>query len=833
MTRPVSLLAIFSSIFFCRFVAAGGVNSTPAIAHAGGGQAALAVGFDASGVLRARVCASEPCSIDAAPAIAVPSEAARLATGARLRVVRLGADRKAVVVEIPDPAAGRTWSAIVAAPLKGSELVVPFNGYTGLVEGVEGERSGPALLIRDEGVYVGVTREDRDLCGRPMLLSVRVLDPATLTLRSAKLQQLPEAERTAAPRLVAVRKDGATPSSLVRAAWATSAADGAPASALTDGNPETAWAEGRGGAGRGEAVVMRAPREVPIAAFQIALPAPHDQSVTATPTGRTSAAAGSQLSQPRELWLGTDHELFHVTFPDDPSRGTAQYEILLPSPVRTSCVALVIESAVSDRPDVKVGVAELWARPALGGTLDELVHRISTSGPEADAAAAILRSGGRDGFVAVATAFDGLAEEGRRAALDVLDDAPCDIALPVYAAALASAFEGQRDHARSALPRCGADGPVAIARAIGQGSPAIRVALADELSTLAPSAAVYALVPLLAGAREKERRAYRVAIGRAAQSAEGRDALQHAIEQPGQTSFVTLELLRSPGAALAALGDVARRAFARLASDDAPFRTRFLLLGPAAELSEQDGAARAFLRHALTADKSPYVRAEAARAVRAPKPFYAELSRAVDDDDVRVREAAVLSLGAGRIDEAADRLVYRLGHDSWPLVRSAAARSLRAFGASRSVDAALTAAITEDESPEVRRNAVLAVGARRVTAAAAVVRDRFQDRQEIDAVRAAAALSLGMMCDTASADALTDQALRLVSPTADEAERRVAESALVALGFLHPVDLARRLASLSSKGTPSPMRRLANAALASKGRCSSAPVAPAVRGAKR
>jgi HEAT repeat protein len=832
MTRPVSLLAFFVSMFACRFVAAGGVSTTPAIAHAGGGQAALAVGFDANGALRARVCPSEPCSIDGALAISVPSEASRLATGARLRVVRLGAERKAVVVEIPDPTAGRTWSAIVAAPLKGNEALVPFNGYTGLVEGVEGERSGPALLVRDEGVYVGVMREDRDLCGRPALLSPRVLDPATLTLRSAKLQRLPESERAAAPRLVAVRKDDATPSSLVRAAWATSAADGAPASALTDGNAETAWAEGRGGAGRGEAVVMRAPREVPILAFQIALPATPDQSVGATPTARTSVPS-TPLSRPRELWLGTDHELFHVTFPDDKERGTAEYQVLLPSPVRTSCVALVIESAVSDHSEVKVGVAELRAEPALGGTLDELVHRISTSGPEADAAAAILRSRGRDGFVAVAAAFDGFAEEGRRAALDVLDDAPCDVALPVYAAALAGTFEGQRDHARSALPRCGAEGPVAIARAIGQGSSAVRVALADELSTLAPGAAVDAMVPLLATAREKERRAYRVAIERAARSGEGRDALRRALAQSGQGSFVTLELLRAPGAALVVIGDVARRAFARLATDDAPFRTRFLLLGPAAELSEEDGAARAFLRRALTADKSPYVRAEAARALRSSRPFYAELSRAADDSDVRVREAAVLSLGAGRIDEAADRLVYRLGHDSWPLVRGAAARSLRALGPSRSVDAALTAAITEEESPDVRRIAVLAVGARRVTAAAPVVRERFQDKKEIDSVRAAAALSLGMMCDAASADALTDQALHLVSPTADEAERRVAESALAALGFLHPVDLARRIARLSAKSTPSPMRRLAASALASKGRCSGVPVAPAGRGATR
>jgi hypothetical protein len=778
---------------------------------------------------------------DGGTAIAVPAEATRLATGARLRVVRLGLERTAVVVEIPDPAVARTWFALVTAPLTGTEPLVPFSGYTGLVQGVEGERSGPTLLIRDEGVYVGVTREDRDLCGRPALLSPRALDPATLTLLPAKLQRLSEVERAAAPRLVAERTEsrsappwvsapGGARTSLLRAVWATSAAEGSPVTGLTDGNVETAWAEGRGGAGRGEAVVMRAPREVPIAALEIALPeaqgGANKKNGTAVTSG-TTVPSVSPLSPPRELWLATDHQLFHVTIPADATPGAgSRYAIALPSPVQTSCVALVLESASTDRRDASIGVAELWARPASGGTTDELVHRISSGGPEADAAAAILRSSGPEAFVAVASAFDGLAEEGRRVALDVLDDAPCDIALPAYVTALASSVEGHRKHARSALPRCAAAGPAAIVHAMGQGPVAIRLALADELVSIAPGAAVPALVPLLGAAHEKERRVYRVAIGRAAQSPDGREALRRAFERSEFSPAVTIDLLRAAGESLSAFGDAARRAFARAASDAAPFRVRFLLLGPAAELSGVDGAARAFLRGALTSDKSPYVRAEAARVLRAPKLFYAELSRAADDADVRVREAAVVSLGAGRIDEAADRLVYRLERDPWPLVRSAAAHSLAALGASPPADAALRGVITKDESPDVRRAAVLAVGARRVTAAAGVVRDRFQDRKELDSVRAAAALSLGMMCDAASADALTEQAVRLVSPTADETERRVAESALAALGLLHPADLARRVAPLSAKTAPGPMRRLAAAALAAKGRCGGSSVAP-------
>jgi HEAT repeat protein len=832
-------------ILFCRFVTAGGVSTTPAVTHASGGQSPLAVGFDATGNLRAHVCQREPCSLDGASAIPVPEEAMRLAMGARLRVLRLGLERTGVVVEIPDPPKARTWFAVVVAPLKGAEPLVPFSGYTGLVEGVEGERSGPTVVVRDEGVYVGVTREDRDLCGRPALLSPRVLDPATLTFLPAKLQQLSEAARGAAPRLGVQRTEGAAPPSLLRAVWATSVAEGSRASALSDGNPETAWAEGRSGVGRGEAVVMLAPREVPLAAIEIALPAPRDRSRDGAPrkseTPTTSAekgapnkseaaVAGESVVPPREFWLATDHELFHVTLPDEAARTLgSRYTIALPAPVRTGCVALVLESAASDRRDVKVGLGELWAQPTFAGTTDELVQRISKGGPEADAAAGILRSSGPAALGAVASAFDGLHGEGRLEALDILDEAPCDVALPAYVTALESPVEAERAHARSALPRCGPAGPIAIAHAIEKGGVATRLELADELVGIAPAAAVDALVPLLAAGREKERRAYRIAIGRGAQSAEGQEALRRALERPDLSANVTIDLLRAAGESLAAFGDVARRAFSRVTTDQAAFRARFLLLGPAAELSEEDGGARAFLRRALTLDKSPYVRAEAARVLRVPKPFYAELSRAADDPDVRVREAAVVSLGMGRIDGASDRLVYRLERDPWPMVRAAAARSLAALGASSAVDTALRRVITEDESPEVRRGAVLAVGARHVTAAASTVRDRLQDRQELDSVRTAAALSLGLMCDAASADALTEQALRLVSPTADETDRRVAESALSGLALLHPPDLAKRISTLTAKTTPGPMRRLGTAALAAKGHCGALPRPPDAR----
>ena len=138
--------------------------------------------------------------------------------------------------------------------------------------------------------YVGRQQAGYDLCGRPAILAPQVLDPKTLTLKAAKVQRLDEAETEAAPVLDAKPAasapvaGSASPSTetkpaaatqttqLLHARWATSAAPGAPASALTDGKLETAWAEGRGGTGRGELVVVSAPREVAIGGFEIALP---------------------------------------------------------------------------------------------------------------------------------------------------------------------------------------------------------------------------------------------------------------------------------------------------------------------------------------------------------------------------------------------------------------------------------------------------------------------------------------------------------------------------------------------------------------------------------
>ncbi|HVU03899.1 MAG TPA: HEAT repeat domain-containing protein [Polyangiaceae bacterium] len=815
MRRSRSGISFLASLSLLAAGARGAPSSGPAIARAGGGQPALAVGFDAAGKLRARVCAADPCGIDGATEISVPSELAALVPKAVLRVVRLGMERKAVVVEVVDASKGVTWNAVVAAPLSGAEPVVPFAGYTGPVEGIEGERSGPSVLVRDEGVYVGTVREGRDLCGRPALLSPEAIDPATLTRKPAKLMRLSDADRGHATAIVATRAEGDAPGPLLRATWATSAATGTSVAALTDGKADTAWAEGRGGAGRGESAVLQAPDDVPLAGLELEVPA--------APAKAAAGAKTAAPSPPKELWVATDRELFRVMLPADAAKSSgSRFAVAFPAPVQTSCVALVVESGFDDAPGETVGLAEVFAKPAAGGSIGELVQRLSAPGPEGDAAASLLTALGAPAFTAVAAAFSPDAEVAGRRSLSVLDEAPCSVAIPPYLAALTGP-DALRAHARAALGRCGKDGPEAIARTLRERDAKTRLVLADELVTAAPGVAVDAIVPLLGSASRKERRVYRSALARAAMTPDGAAALERALDRADLVHVAALDVLRAPGTVLAALGEPARRAFSRLAVDGAPFRTRYLLLEPAAELAATDGPSRTFLRQALRKDPSPYVRAEAARSLLDPRPFESELSALLDDPDPRVREAAARSLGEGRLESALGRLTYRFREDTWPMVRSASAEALAALGPNADADDALVHAIDYEESAMVRRSALLAVGARHVVRAAPLARDRVLDRIEAERVRSAAALALGKLCDRESVDVLTEQAVRLVNPNADDIERHVAESALAALSVIRPPDLERRIAVLSRKEAPGAIRRLAALALGAKQRCPAAP----------
>src|SRR5690606_20240125 len=142
------------------------------------------------------------------------------------------------------------------------------------------------------------------------------------------------------------------------------------------------------------------------------------------------------------------------------------------------------------------------------------------------------------------------------------------------------------------------------------------------------------------------------------------------------------------GESLPDYGPAASRTFSEL-SQQKDFRTRYLLLGPAASLAATDKAAHGYVSRALTSDPNAHIRLGAAVAAQTTPVFTRELLAAFADRSVRVRRAAVEGMGHKRDAKAEAPLVERLQHDGWPMVRAAAAGALGGLGPSASADAAL------------------------------------------------------------------------------------------------------------------------------------------------
>jgi HEAT repeat protein len=792
-----------------------GAASRSAIANADAraGQAALSVGFDATGQLRLASCPRAPCPIDNGRVVSLPPEARANAKQARLSVVGIGQQRRAIHVLIPLARGLSDFEVVSVAPLGAGEPQVLFEGVTGLVQGEHGERRGPMVLVTPEAggehrIVVGEQREDLMLCGRPAILSPRMLLAADLKLHPAKVQRLSAEHRAGAVRVTAERRADSTQQTpaypVLRAVVATSAI-GNPA-ALTDGNPATSWAENRGGSGRGEFVLMKAPPELPLTGFE----------VVARPSGEVPANAVS----PREFYLATNKLVFHVTLPEDAWKTPgASFVVRLPEPVSTDCVALVTDTAYDEGRDAHVTFAELRAQTEFDATAVEgLVGALAGGGERAQAAASALSALGAAGFKAVAEAYSRLDEGGQRVALDMLDAAPCDISAPIFTRALMSPHRAHRIHASARILRCGAAAAAALEEALRSEPRRAHPLFASQLSLIAPDRAVRAIVPTLDDKDKERRRLLRVALGRAVQAPEADVAIRETLRGATLAPVAAIDLLRALGNRIPTFAVEASPVLARLTGQQATFRTKFLLLEPAARLAARDASARRFVEDSLWRDRDPHLRGQAARVVTDAQQFRAPLLRAVEDPQVRVREAAVETLGAARASYAAPALARRLEADPWPLVRAASANALAQLGPDGAVDSALASAL-EDPSAHVRRPVLLALGERRARRHAEDVRDRLDDRDEDSAVRAAAASALGSMCDTGSLTELTRYARLLADPTALQEQRVIGTAALGALARLRPADLKQRVAPLLDVRVPMPVRQAAQAALSAKVTC--------------
>jgi HEAT repeat protein len=221
----------------------------------------------------------------------------------------------------------------------------------------------------------------------------------------------------------------------------------------------------------------------------------------------------------------------------------------------------------------------------------------------------------------------------------------------------------------------------------------------------------------------------------------------------------------------------------------------------------------------MTSDESPYVRKQAASTVKAPDLFRTELLKALQDADVRVREAATQALATRAGAFARDALFQRLKGDDWPLVRLAAADALSAQAPDNEIDLQLAQAIG-DSASLVRSHAIDALGHRQAFAQAPKILERFESRDEPMKVRMSAARALGWLCHQNAVSALRDRAVTLRDPALDAEQRSLAGVSLAALSRIHPNNLQSLLAPLLKDKDVNPsVRRAAQAAVNATERC--------------
>lgn len=799
----------------------GGLCATPGVAlaeaplpvqvPAGTGQQALGVYVSKQEIV-ASTCAAAPCS--ASPlSLGVP--ASLRGKPARAEVVSLGAGRRAVVVTVQGGA--QTFQAVVAAPLGLGAPKVLFSGLVGYVNGQDGTRSGPMVQISEAAVdgtrrvLVGEQNEGVSLCGRPTILAPQLLSPNDMELHAAKVQRLSVKERDAARQAKAVRIADEEPSHAARSvlgALAASSALGAP-QALTDGDPETVWSENVGGDGKGEFVTLHAPPELPISGLELTI--------------RPKTKAIPEGAAPESLFIAGPRDVVQVTLPEDAWQSPgARYRVTLDPPLQSGCLALVLDTAFTQSKTAQVSIAELSVLSELSASqLPELVASLAGGGQRAEASKSLLVAGGTPAFAAVAQAFGGLDEGGKRVALDVLDQAPCEVSAPVYVAALSGKVEAQARHAQSRLGRCGAAGGEALAQALGtvdKTDKRLMPLLVSQLTITDPARAISAFLPLMDEKTVLRRRLLRAALAQAARSPAANKAVRGALSDPATPVAALIDLLRALGEQAPRFEPEASQALARLSQRSAEFRARYLLLGPTAALSEKSPAAEAAFRKSMAGDPDPHVRSGALSLVRDPKRFQGELLKGLEDQDVRVREAAVHALSIPEAAFASRALSQRLADDRWPLVRAAAADALARHPASPALDEPLTRALGDD-SALVRARSIRALGERRVTGAAGRIRDHLVDAEEWPEVRAEAARSLGALCDGESADVLAAFAKKLADPMASPDAQLIATASVMSLGRLAQPNLMQQLAPLTDKKAPPQARRAAATALSARTTC--------------
>jgi HEAT repeat protein len=604
-------------------------------------------------------------------------------------------------------------------------------------------------------------------------------------------------------------------------AASTTAAAGADARALTapaaldDGDPRTVWSEGLGGDGRGEFLTARSSAgRYRVRGLRIL---PGDTSSPAAFKARNRVKALSLVLGP------DDTHRFEVDIPEDPAAAEGKlrlpYWIVLPAPVDTTCVTVVIRevyrgtdhgppggggtTAIADLDvftelDDPAGVERLIADTAAGGDCGSRIPLLVDIGEPAvmPAAHALLAATGvgRECLVetlarigattksgvaldALASALAGATPKEERLVASTLAKAPSP---PVRAVAdlLGSPKATGEDRARAARTLAELPGPEATAAllgAVGDGAADVRLEIVQALGR-APAASVPALI---------------AALERARGAGAGANAAAAAAAAPAASPAREADLLRvlpplvrrAPPERQPAERDAALEALRRSLDPGRPFEVRaraVMALGAlgggetVVELRKlRDGSDDPVLRYLATRELADSSGAGAVGALR----------EAVADGDPRVRETAALGLGLQRDGASEARLIQAAKEEPWPFVRRA---QLDALSRMCGVPARnLMVRAHERDVDEVRRAALVGLVRCRDTRAREVLFATLKGRRAGAPLRELAAALVGEMGDATAAPPLGAALAALVNEAeGDLAIEGVAVAALRALGQL-------------------------------------------------
>jgi HEAT repeat protein len=556
--------------------------------------------------------------------------------------------------------------------------------------------------------------------GTPLELAARRFDPARRAMRPVAARL---AAPTDAPTLIAQPVGGAFAARVLafRAAAASSRRGGEPgdptaAPELVDGDPSTAWIEGKGGAGKGERVVVRA-----------LLDGGPVRELVLVPGAGGDRARLRGHNRLRRALVQVGDRAFWLELGRDPADGApgAAYRVVLPTPVEASCASLAIAAVWpgADRGDS--AIAELAVLTSLelapDGGAAGLAALVASGGRGAVHAARALAALGGPGEAALVAALPAATGAARRRIVRALAAIPA--APDALVAALREDLEaGDARAIEAALARLGAPAAIALGALLAddRAEVAARVHAAAALGALPATAAVERLIAQLGVGPAAVRRAASAAlVGR-------RDVLDAllglaATETSTLSRDAEADLWRTLLTMAAAYPEIrppiAVIARQRLAGPTLDYALATRMASGVPWLGDDDArralerslavAARALPPHQAIAIERVLAAALGESGDAAGR---AALRGKLERPDPGVREAAAEALGALGDPRDAGALAGRLAGDRWPRVRERAAAALarpcRGAGPAR---AALERALAGDPAVPVRRAALAAL----------------------------------------------------------------------------------------------------------------------------